>query len=208
MTLTFISSFFFLMEHFRSLTPRAGPNVKRIDLQQHQACRKRRQNCAQTQFGRVPRWWNGILLTCYILGLSGYNTKNLTANHSGTPCWERGHVPRTLKNPPLEAKLPDHTHPSPFLVAIKICRPYYPCVPIPFFISLSFHVILSSILCSSPEYSLKLCCSGVKPQQSVNRSLTEINIVWGNESFSILTNNKTFSLNCSSNHIKGQLTKE
>ena len=27
-----------------------------------------------------PRWWNGVPLTCYMLGPSGYNTENLTAN--------------------------------------------------------------------------------------------------------------------------------
>ena len=31
--------------------------------------------------------------------------------------------------PPQEATLPNPTHPSLFLVAIKICRPYYHCVP-------------------------------------------------------------------------------
>ena len=79
---------------------------------------------------------------------------NLTANHSGVPCWERCQVPRTLKNPalvfdrsgkpsasPQEAKLPDPTHPSFFLAAIKICQPYYPCVPFLFSSSSSsFHV--------------------------------------------------------------------
>ena len=45
-----------------------------------------------------PRWLNGAALASYMLGSSGHNTENLTANHSGAPCWEKCHVPRTLKN--------------------------------------------------------------------------------------------------------------
>ena len=33
-----------------------------------------------------------------MLGSSDHNTENLTANHSGAPCWKKCHVPRTLKN--------------------------------------------------------------------------------------------------------------
>ena len=64
---------------------------------------------------------------CYMLGMSGYNTENLTANHSGARCWGGCLVSRTLENPsvvfsrsgnhrapPQEAKLPDPTHPSFF----------------------------------------------------------------------------------------------
>ena len=36
---------------------------------------------------------------------------------------------RSLCAPPQEAKLSDPTNPSLFKVAIKICRPYYHCVP-------------------------------------------------------------------------------
>ena len=54
--------------------------------------------CPQSNWDVCPRW-NGVPLVCYMQGLSGYNTENLTTNHSGTPCWERCHVPRTLKNP-------------------------------------------------------------------------------------------------------------
>ena len=40
----------------------------------------------------------GVPLACYMLGSSGHNTENLTANHSGGMCWVICQVPRTLKN--------------------------------------------------------------------------------------------------------------
>ena len=76
-----------------------------------------------------PRRWKGVHLAYYMLGMSDYNTENLTENHSGAPCWEICHVSGTLRNPtvvfnrsrnlwvpPQEAKFPDPTHPSRFLV--------------------------------------------------------------------------------------------
>ena len=81
-----------------------------------------------------------------MLGSLGYNTENLTANHSDETGWERRHVRRTLKNPAIgvgtftlrHRRLNCPTLPTPlFLVAIKIGRPYYPCVPSYFS---SFHV--------------------------------------------------------------------
>ena len=45
-----------------------------------------------------PRWLNGILLACQMLGLSGHNMENLTTSHGGATCWEKCHIPRMLKN--------------------------------------------------------------------------------------------------------------
>ena len=132
-----------------------------------------------------PRSWNGLLLACYMLGLSGYNMENMTANHSGPPWWERCHVPRTLKNPavvfdgsgnlwapPQEARLPDLTHPSFFLVAIGVCRPYCPCVPFRFSFHRHFMFISSSVSCSSSEYSWNIAARTLNPNnQSINQSI-------------------------------------
>ena len=132
-----------------------------------------------------PRWWNGVTLACYMLGLSGYNTKNLTANHSGSPCWERCYVPSTLKNPavvfdrstnlcalPQEAKLPDPTCLPLLTVAVRVFRPRCPCVPSHFSFHHRFMIILSSISCSLPEYSWNIAARVLNPK---NQSITITN---------------------------------
>ena len=108
--------------------PCAGPGVKRIGPS-NVSLHKRWQNCAQNPDWGLghsahrlwvvcPRWWNRVPLACYMLGSLGH-IENLTTNYSGPRCWERCHVPRTLKNPsmvfyhctqPQKAKLPDPTH--------------------------------------------------------------------------------------------------
>ena len=52
-----------------------------------------------------------------------------------------------------KTKLPQLTHPSLILVAIKICRPCYPCIPSHCSFHHNFLFISSSILCSPPGYS-------------------------------------------------------
>ena len=121
--------------------------------------------CSQSNWVVCQRWWNWVPLACYMLGSSVHTTENPTANHSGVPCWERCHVPRTLKipaeifyrsrspcAPPQEAELPDHTHISLFPVAI-IFLSCYLCIQSHFSFLHNFMFILSSISCSSPGYS-------------------------------------------------------
>ena len=124
------------------------------------------------QLGCVPE-----VVECYIQGLSGHNTENLTANHIGAMCWERCLIPGTLKNPALvidwsrilpllqEAILGDPILLSVFPVAIKICQPCYPCVPSHF----SFHHHFMFIT----QIQLKYCCFGDK-HQSINQLIREL----------------------------------
>ena len=53
--------------------------------------------CPQSNWDVCPRWLNGAALTSCTLGMSGYDTENLTANHSGALCVENRHVPCMLK---------------------------------------------------------------------------------------------------------------
>ena len=139
--------------------------------------------CPQSDWDVCPRWLNGAALAFYMLGSSGHNTENLTANHSGAPCWEKCHVPRTLKNaavvghfgcsigvgasaPLQQAKLPDPTHPSFFQWQSKLVDPIILVShPIFHFIIIScsfyhpFHVHCPNIAIT--------CCLGVKHQQSI-----------------------------------------
>ena len=87
--------------------------------------------CQQGNWVVCPRW-SGVPRACFMLGSSGHNTENLTANHSGATCWEKCRVPHTLKNPSVVfyrsrnhwAPARDPTHlPHIFPVAIKICLP-------------------------------------------------------------------------------------
>ena len=118
-------------------------------------------------------------------GSSGYNseTENLTANHSNAMCWERFHVPRTLKNPavgfirsrnlyapPQEAKYLGPTHLSLFPVAIINSSTLLFVCPIQFFISSSFHVHFITHFMFIACIYLKYCCLGVKSQLSINQS--------------------------------------
>ena len=117
--------------------------------------------CPHGNWVVCPRWWNWVPLVWYML----------TANHSAGPCWERCHVPRTFKNPSVvfdrsrnlsapqqEAKLPDSIH--LFLVAIKICRPYYPCVP-PLF-----------------NFIIIILCSFYQPNHVHRLNVAEILLLW------------------------------
>ena len=152
-------------------------------------------------------------------GSSGRNTENLTANHSGATCWEKCHVPRTLKNPslvfsrirvhgfsapPQETKLPDPTHLSLFQVAIKICRLHYPCVPSHF----HFIIILCSFYHPLHDHRLNIteyCCPGVKHQQSLNQSINQSI----NQSMWFFLNKKSKSTGCSHmNHLLPNYLKD
>ena len=109
--------------------------------------------CPQGDKVVCPKWWNGVPLACCMLGLSSYNykTENLAANHSGASCWERCHVPRTLKTPAVVFDCPTLPIPPIFLWQSKFLDPWVPS-------HFSFHhhqfmFIISSISCSSSEYS-------------------------------------------------------
>ena len=109
-----------------------------------------------------------------------HTTENLTANHSGAPCWERCHVPSTLKNPavvfgrsrnlwapPQETKLPNPTHPPHLSCGNQNLLTLLSLCPIPFFfISSSFHVHFIIHIMFIVWIYLKCCCSGVN--QSIN----------------------------------------
>ena len=120
--------------------------------------------CPQSNWVVCPRWLNGVPLASRMLGSSGYNTENLTANHSGAPCWEKYHVPRTLKNPSVDFEkekascryrrlncpiLPTLTFSSGNLKSLTLLA----LCPIPFSFQHYFMFILSPISCSSPEHS-------------------------------------------------------
>ena len=125
--------------------------------------------CPQSKWVVSPRWWNGVPLACYMymLGLSGYNTENLTANHTAQ-YWDRCHIPNMLKNPTVvfswsrnyrapfqEAILPNPTHLSCFQWQSKFVNP----------INLVNHPIFHSIIisCSLPEYSWDIADQVLNP---------------------------------------------
>ena len=60
-----------------------------------------------------------------------------------------------------------------YLVATKICRPHYPCVPSYFAFHHRFMFILSSISCSPHEIQLKYCCLGVKHQSIMTKDFVK-----------------------------------
>ena len=124
--------------------------------------------------------WNGVPLACYMLGLQGYNTENLTVLGKMP---SSSHVKKTLLWYSIgvgtfalgRRRLNCPTLPiTPFfLVAIKISRLSYPYLPSLF----SFHhhhhfmFILSFISCLSPEYSCNTAARVLNPNnQLINHS--------------------------------------
>ena len=128
----------------------------------------------QSNWDMCPRWRKGIPLACYMLGSSGYNTETLTANHSGAPCRERFHVPRTLKNPAVvfdksrnHRRLNFPTLPNPW--QSKFYRPCCLYVPSLF----HFIIIIISCLFHHQFHVHRLNIAeifplGRQPQQSIN----------------------------------------
>ena len=96
------------------------------------------------QLGCVPHVLEWPTLACYMLGSSGNNAKNLTANHKDSTCRERRHVPRKLKNYAVVFDRSRNLSPTllPFSSSNPISLPLSFLCYIPFIIYYPFQVQL------------------------------------------------------------------